>query len=439
MTIEGKIVNIEGVKLGRIEIDKTGIITKITEPMGQADFVFKEELIFPGFIDVHVHAREDVSHSQDYKEDFATASAAAINGGVVAIAEMPNNPVPPIDDESYAEKRALFCSAPIHRPSEQPINGHATRPEIVLYAGIGANTRPLAIKVPYKVFMGPSVGDLFFKSFDQLELAIEKYRGQSVSFHCEDPEVLEKNKNQPTHELRRPKEAEIVAINFALKMIEKYKLQGKICHVSTKEGLANIISAKKRGVDVVCEVAPHHLYFDLETINKDLNSDTATYRSDMLRWLQVNPPIRGREDRLALLNGLKNGDVDFLATDHAPHTKEEKLKGLPDGRQATSGMPHLDTYGLFVCWLMKEQQFTPEDIARVCSFNPGKFLSQFLNNQYGKIAEGYVGSLTIIDLGQSTTVKAENLKTKCGWSPFEGVAFPGKVVNTIIKGKGLKG
>jgi len=98
-SIEGIIVNTDGQKRGRIEIDRnTGLIARVGEPMGGANVVLKDELIFPGFVDIHVHARECADHSQDYKEDFKTAGEAAINGGVVAFMEMPNNPVPPVDD-----------------------------------------------------------------------------------------------------------------------------------------------------------------------------------------------------------------------------------------------------------------------------------------------------------------------------------------------------
>lgn len=403
LTIEGIIVNKDSQKRGRIEIDQeTGLIVKVSEPTGGADVVFNDELIFPGFIDLHVHAREDESHKQDYKEDFITAGEAAINGGVVTFAEMPNNPIPPIADQSYIKKLELTKKSPV---------------PILLYAGIGPNTKPLSKKVPYKVFMGPSIGELFFNSKEQLEEVIKLYEGQSVSFHCEDPEILEVNKNQSTHKLQRPAGAEISAVDFTLKLIEKYKLQGKICHLSTKEGLEKIIDVKKRGLNVTCEVAPHHLYFD-EVILNEQNR----------KMFQVNPPLRTKEDRLALIASLKNGDIDFLATDHAPHTIEEKEKGI-------SGMPHLDTYGLFITWLIKEHNFTAEEIARVCSINPANFINQFTENKYGKIEEGYVGSLTILDMNNPVTITKDILKTKSGWSPFLGIEFPGRVAMTIIKGK----
>ncbi len=402
ISLEGKIVNMDRVFRGRIEIGESGIINRIGEPTGDADFIFKDELIFPGFIDLHVHAREDTSHTQDYKEDFVTAGQAAINGGVVAFAEMPNNPVAPTDDKSYADKKELIKKSAVG---------------VVLYAGIGVNTKPLSVKVPYKVFMGPSVGSLFFESLAELEEAIKEYKGCAISFHCEDPKILEENASKPTHLLRRPVSAEISAIDFALQMIEKYNLAGKICHCSTEDGIEKIKNAKMRKVNVVAEVTPHHLFFD-ETM-PNLNKKN----------LQVNPPIRQtKENRLALIEALRRGDIDYLATDHAPHTIEEKEKGI-------SGMPHLDTYGAFVTWLMQKHSFSASDVARVCSVNPGIFIKQFIDDKYGEVRAGYVGSLTVIDMSKSVTITKNQLKTKCGWSPFEGVTFPGQVVMTVVRGK----
>ncbi len=402
LTIEGKIVKNGQITEQRIEIDQNGIISKIGVPTGIADFIFKDELIFPGFIDLHVHAREDMSHTQEYKEDFITAGEAAINGGVVAFADMPNNPVPPVDEISYKNKNNLAekCGVPV-----------------LLYAGIGNNTMPLKKKVPYKVFMGPSIGDLFFSSLESLEKVISKYHGQNVSFHCEDPKILEENKNAETHEKKRPPTAEISAIDYALMLIEKYNLIGKICHCSTIEGIEKIIKIKSRGVKVTVEVTPHHLYFDETMIEEGRIK------------FQVNPPIRQTEEnRLALIKMLKNGEIDYLATDHAPHSIEEKEKGI-------SGLTHLDTYGSFVTWLMVEHGFTAEDIARVCSHNPANFMNNFVNERYGQIAEGYIGSLTVIDMNKKINITKDILRTKNHWSPFLGITFPGSVVLTVIKGK----
>ena len=404
-SIEGIIANI-GLRK-RIEIDTTlGLFSSILEPTGIADFLLESEIIFPGFIDLHVHAREDMSHSQEYKEDFISAGRAAINGGVVAFAEMPNNPIAPVDDISYQNKNILAQKSPI---------------TVLLYAGIGPKTIPLSRKVPYKVFMGPSVGELFFTSQEDLEKVIVKYAGQCVSFHCEDPEILEENKNNSSHILRRPPEAEMKAIDFALMLIRKYNLFGKICHCSTLSGIEKIIQAKKEGLNVVVEVTPTHLFFDSSMVEGEKG-----------KFLQMNPPVRiSKENRLGLIEHLRLGNIDYLATDHAPHTIEEKEKG-------TSGIPQLDTYGPFVSWLISEHNFSFEDIVRVCALNPGVFINQFIDQKYGKIEVGYVGSLTVLDLARPVLIDKKMLKTKCGWSPFEGFTFSGSVVMTIVKGKILK-
>lgn len=409
-TIEGILINHDEQFEGRIEINtETHLIEKVGKPQGNADLKAGDSLIFPGFVDLHVHAREDISNTQSYKENFLTMSKAALHGGVVCVGDMPNNLVAPVNDARYHEKEILAKTSLI---------------DVVLYGGIGPETSPLSFPVPYKVFMGPSIGDLYFTSKAQLEQSIARYQGQNISFHCEDPEILERNKGQESHELQRPRKAEIEAVDFALFMIEKYDLQGKLCHCSTKEAIEKVAQVKKKGLKVSCEVTPHHLYFD-ETM---LSQETRP-------WLQVNPPLRTREDRLALVQGLRDGTINFLASDHAPHKREEKLKGI-------SGIPHLDTYGICSSWLMKVHNFSPSDIARICSWNPGRFLQPFLKREYGRgfgrIEEGYVGSLTILNPNTPTIIEMGKLKTKCAWSPFEGMEFPGKVEYTVIKGKAYK-
>lgn len=407
LRVEGMIANHDRVFEGAVEIDTaTGLIVSVGPKTGRSDLDIGDALIFPGFGDIHIHARDDAGGTQRYKEDFATASAAALHGGVTHVADMPNNPIAPVDDARYAEKERLAAKSAVH---------------VTLYAGIGPETEPLARHVPYKAFMGPSVGDLFFASQEQLEAVIARYRGRNVSFHCEDPVILQESKGAPTHEARRPARAEIAATEFALFLIERYNLQGKLCHYSTGDGLRRIAAAKSRGVRVTAEVTPHHLYFD-ETMLTDSNRLA----------LQMNPPLRGSEDRLALIEALRGGLLDYVATDHAPHTLEEKAHGV-------SGVPLLDTYGAFATWLMREQGFSAQDVSRVCAYNPGRFVKEFLpagfGEGYGVVAPGYVGSLTILDLDAPWTVRREEMRTKCAWSPFEGFTFPGRVRATVIHGR----
>lgn len=390
----------------RIEIDtRSGRIASVAEPESTApaaDLVLDGSYtIFPGFVDWHVHSREDVTGAQSYKEDFRTAGEAAIHGGVVAFAEMPNTPEPPVDDASYAARRELVthCAA-----------------DVLLYAGIGPTTRPLSFPVPYKAYMGPSIGELFFRDEESLRHALARYRGQFVAFHAELPEVLRRHQNAPSHAERRPPEAEVGAIELALRLSENYGLEAHICHLSTADGLELIRSARRRGQPVTCEVTPHHLYYDLD------NAESFARPG----YLQCNPPIRTRLDRIALLEGLKSGDIDFLATDHAPHSLDEKDRG-------TSGVTHLDTYGPFASWLV-EEGFSLRDVERVCAEAPGRLLSRFLPRRYGKIAVGYAGSLTILE-DRAVTIRRDRLRTRAGWSAFEGRSFAAQVRHTVVRGR----
>jgi dihydroorotase len=316
---------------------------------------------------------------------------------------MPNNPAAPVDDATYAVKERLVANERL------PVT-------FTLYGGIGPGTRPLSRCVPYKAYMGPSVGTLFFTSLEQLDETLAAYRDQSVSFHCEDPVLLEKHKDAPTHEARRPPECELSATRFALTMIEKHRLLGKLCHYSVAEGLPLIRSAKARGLPVTAEVTPHHVFFDTATIT-DANRP----------WMQMNPPLRSPADRAAMLEALRDGTADYLATDHAPHTLAEKMRGM-------SGQPHLDTYGPFVTWLIVEQGFAPQRIAATCCANPGAFVNPFQAKRFGRLLPGYAASLTVLNLRRPTTIRRDTLRTRCGWSPFEGVTFPGVVEAVLVDG-----
>lgn len=416
--IEANIVTSKESKRSQIRFDESsGLIVEVGDlgvSRDKLDYYYGDDcLLFAGMGDVHIHAREDVSQKNVYKEDFTSARSAMHNGGLCHAGDMPNNPVPPIDDKSYDEKFKLALKA---------------QGELWIYAGIGPETRPLSYKVPYKVYMGPSVGELFFKDLTSLDETLVNYQGQVVSFHCEDPEILEKSKNASHHHERRPVQAEVVATRDALKLIEKHKLIGKLCHYSSGQGLNLIREARKKGLKVQIEVTPQHLYYDIDQI-KEENFNT----------YQMNPPIRFSEDRKTLLDALKKGEIDFLATDHAPHTFEEKQKG-------TSGLTGLDTFGPFVTWLI-QNGVSPERVSKMASENPGDFFNQFLpswsrisplfkamGKGVGYLEPGYRANFSILNLNKPLVVTREFLKTKPGHSPFLNVTFPGQVEALFIGG-----
>ena len=414
--IAGKITNFNKTFFGTIYFnEKSGLIEHLSEEIEKDAVLYPTDscVIFSGFGDIHVHSREDVSQKHIYKEDFISCSNSAINGGLTFFADMPNNPIPPVDETSYNQKHELTKKANF---------------PIFLYAGIGKNTRPLEKKVPYKVYMSHSIGDLFFDNRKNLEEVLKYYKNQSVSFHCEDPLILEQNKNKTVHEKKRPSEAEVIATENAIELVQKYNLKGKLCHYSTKLGLKKIIEAKKQGLNLECEVSPIHLLFDMSVLSPSNQ-----------KYFQMNPPLRHIEDREFLMESLKNGIIDHLATDHAPHTLEEKKNGI-------SGISQLDAYGLFVTHLILEEKVDLNIISKICTENPGNFINQFLNenkintygNGFGKVEKGYVANFTILNLEKRTVLKKENIKSKSKWSIFEDFKFPGSIEAVYVLGKKVK-
>src|SRR5438477_12726609 len=154
--IEGRLADVDGVCRAQLRLAGS-VIAELGQNRGTPTHVFNDDcLIFAGMGDIHIHARDDVTGKETHKETFETASAAALHGGVIHVADMPNNPAAPVDDASYAAKENVVATANL------PV-------AFTLYAGIGPNTRPLSRTVPYKAYMGPSVGDLFFTSLDDLD------------------------------------------------------------------------------------------------------------------------------------------------------------------------------------------------------------------------------------------------------------------------------
>ncbi len=385
MIVEGVLVDaLDGERRGQVEI-RDGMIARVGDGLGTPDIKCQEgQLIFPGFGDIHVHLRE----GQEHKEDYATGAAACLQGGVTFCLDMPNNPKPPID------------GAGVHR---KLVKAEAGAPVAIgIYAGVGPETQPFN-HTHYKAFMASSFGPLYFDSLPQVEQTMPRYRGCKVTFHCEDPELITE------HE--RPAEAERVAVELACRL--KEHLDVNVAHLSTKAGLDAIRAAAHKPK---CEVTPHHLYFDV--VNRE--------RMERKTLLRMNPPLREPRDREALLEAFANGEIDFLATDHAPHTLEEKLSSSPP-----AGVPMLDTYGAFVAWLIVERKLTPQHLARHASYLPG----QWFGGPHGRIGPGFRGDLAILDLTKPWTVRAEDLRTKCGWSPFEGQTLPGQVAYTVCAGR----
>lgn len=402
--LEGDLIESTGRERSRLRICRdSGLILERGQLSGVPDVEWPEGVIVcPGFIDIHVHCRDDPGGTQRHKEDYTSASEAAIQGGVVLVGDMPNNPDPPSNSEAYLKKRALADERSLI--------------DVVLYGLLVKGGEPFRDDIPWKCYFGPSVGDVDAWGDSTVEQVLEPFRGQTVMFHAEDPTILANCADQPTHEERRPPEAEIEAIRTILKVCRSLEIHAHIAHLSTAGGLELIEQARSEGQKVTTEVAPHHLSFDNEN----------RHQFEYGKWLQMNPPLRTPRDREILRQGLISGSIDCLATDHAPHSLEENAEGI-------SGVPLLDTFGAYLCRLADEGIPWQTLVDRV-STTPARIFSNFIDGNFGDLQPGSVASLTVLDLREAWSIRREEVRSRAGWSPFEGSDFPGRVIETVIRG-----
>ncbi len=424
--ITGRTVFPDGVSSSRIGIDPTsGTIISIEK---STELISSNQLIFPGFIDVHVHAREYAKpEASDLpavarwetacrKEVFATAGEAAINGGVTLIAAMPNDPIPPDNSERYFQKIQLAKSSPCL---------------VIPFACATPASEPWT-DVPYKVYLDSTPSASSFDHWNGLQETLSRYKGCRVFFHAEDPDVLRQFPEGSPRWRNRPPEAEVSAVRKLLEITAKYDLRSHICHISTSKAVM-LVQDYNRNSDnkVTSEATPHHLFFSIID-EKAVSADGRPIPN--ADFLECNPPLRSEQDSAFLVDALKDGHIDILASDHAPHTIEDKRNGAP-------GMPHLDTLGPFAGWLMNKHGFSPERIAEILASVPARIFSPDLEIPQGIIAVGMAASLTILDLDRETVVDQDGIrdrgpfKTRCAWSPFTGFSFPASVSATILHGR----
>ncbi len=419
LVIEGKFVNPRGIFEGYVGIDN-GRIEKVSLSSLEGEEKIKATngcLVFPGFIDIHVHLREDGSGKWTHKEDFKTGSMAAVHGGITCVVDMPNTPATGTTLDRIKTKRELAEKKAVI--------------DVLFYGGVSQdnleNLREMEKEiVGYKAFVCESTGKMFI-SYRELERAMHAIitTHLPLTVHCEDQNIINSNKSlleskdtkDPSlHAEIRSEQAEVEAVSKVLSLM-KDSIHLNIAHVSTSGAMDLIKRVKKEGHKVTCEVTPHHLFFT----KKDMRTKGA--------YLKMNPPLRTEASRASLIEAIKDGTVDFLASDHAPHTIDEKSGNWDE---APSGVPNLDTYGMVVAWLIKTVGISPETIARITSHNPAMFLGA---DDRGKIDEGYAACLSVLDLKKETRVSNDKIYSKCGWSPFEGYRMPGCVKHTIVNGR----
>lgn len=341
--------------------------------------------VLPAFVDLHCHWR---TPGFEYKEDIATGSAAAAAGGYTFVNLMPNTkPVCSSADIAHSvmaeAERIGLCAANQTVSITQNFDGRTLD---------HLKTLPEDLKFITEDGKGVQSGNVMAKAF-----AIAAQRGLTIMSHAEDMDIS-------PWDYRLAENIETVR---NLHLSEYYGTRLHMCHVSTKEAVEAIGAAKWKGVPVTCEVTPHHLWF----------ADT-DYR--------VNPPIRKAEDVDALIEAIRLGVVDAIATDHAPHTDEEKAAGA-------AGMVGLETaFGVCYTKLCKEKGLPLARLAELMSTAPAEILGLA---GHGRVLPGYAADLALVELDTPYTVDKNDLHSKSHNCPYDGAQLFGRVDLTIKGGK----
>ncbi len=394
--IEGD-VGISGGKIAKI-----GTITE----KGGAERDCTGLFILPGAIDMHVHFR-DPGFTE--KEDFHTGSCAAAAGGITTVIDMPNTNPPTLTCEALAEKRAIAAEKSVVNYGFYMALSENNLDEIKNAENIAG----------VKLFLGSTTGNLLV----QKESAIEELLrlGKFVITHAEDENIIKANVAQykdaidpKVHSLIRSPKAAYEAVKYILHLAKKHNARIHITHSSTA-GEVELLR-KFKGSGVSADSTTHHLYL------------TDAAYAERGNFVKMNPPLRSNEDRQALWKALKDGAIQVVATDHAPHTKAEKEQSY---QKAPSGVPGEETLLPLLLDSVNHGDLSLNDVCKLICVNPAALLH--IPNK-GKIEEGYDADLAIVDMSLTQEVGARGYFTKCGWSPFSGWKLKGWPVTTIVNG-----
>jgi dihydroorotase len=354
--------------------------------------------VFPGLVDVHVHLREP---GGEHKEDFYSGTCAALAGGITSVLAMPNTSPPIINSSAFHNA--------LQRASKKAVCDYG------LYVGgtleNSLEAAELHEAAALKLYIGSSTGSLLVDQLPAQLAHFEHYPRQKIlAVHAEDEAAVQYYAKLG---VRRPPICAALATSHVIALAEHLKRRIHICHVSTGYELEIIKAAKQRGLDITCEVAPHHLFLSTED-------------EFHLRALgQVNPPLRSPEDVSSLWAQLDH--VDLIATDHAPHTLEEKASESPP-----SGMTGLETSLALMLTAASQGRISLPRISELMAQYPSEI---FGFRSKGRIEQGYDADLALVDLNETWLVRNEDLHSRCGWTPFAGHTLHGRVKQTYLRGR----
>lgn len=368
--------------------------------------------VLPGLIDMHVHLREP---GFEGKEDIESGSKAAVAGGFTNICCMPNTN--PVCDNAVVVSYIKYRQSQVNLCKISPIGAITKGEEGKQMADIGKMKEAGAVAISDD---GRSVMDS-----NIMRLAMEYASGFGIKClcHCEDINlvdggVVNEGFNSTLTGLKGSlRAAEDIMIARDIALAESLNVPVHICHVSTYSGVEIIRSAKKRGVKVTAETCPHYFILTDDIIT---TYDTNT---------KVNPPVREEKDKKAIIKGLKDGTLDCIVTDHAPHSEKDKAV---EYNLAAFGMSGIETsFALSYTYLVRTGILTLSELAERMSLNP----ASILNLDGGELKEGASADITVVDLTENYVIDSENFLSKGKNTPFNGYEVYGKIKYTVVDGE----
>ncbi|HVW66525.1 MAG TPA: dihydroorotase family protein [Candidatus Peribacteraceae bacterium] len=434
LLLHGGTIVSEGLESRDDLLFENGIVKDIARYIEESDeeIDVTGKLLLPGFIDCHVHFREP---GLEQKETMETGAAAALAGGVTTVLDMPNTIPPTVTVSALADKvrraeEIKNCDIRFFFGITQDVHLAALRELLDSTASDMKHLRSRLAGV--KIFLDHSTGDQKVEDalLDDLFQACADHNLPLVA-HCEDPDENAKAAMQNTrtgvavHSLLRPATSEAIAIERAINLARKHGTHLHVAHLTTEGGIDLVRKAKADGLRVTCEVTPHHLILTTDDYEK------------LGTLIKVNPPIRSAKHRFALWQGIIDGVVDCVSTDHAPHTLQEKQN--PEPLKAPSGLPGTETMIPLLLSVAAGHWPNPlepnatcppitiKDIVRLCFENPNRI---FKLGKQG-IEKGVKTDIVIVDPNTTWTIDAAKLHSKCGWSPYDGWSVKGKVEGVL--------
>lgn len=391
-----------------------GIIKSITDETPAADKTYdlKGKMVLPGLIDMHVHFRDP---GLEYKEDILSGSLAAVAGGVTAVCPMANTK--PVNDNSFITKYMADKGREIGICDIFPVGAvsKGMKCEELTEFGEMVAAGACAFSDDGKPVLGSEI----------MRRALEYSSGfgKMILSHSEDHElagqgVIHEGEASAITGLRGiPSETEEIMIARDILLAKLTGGHVHICHISSRYGVELVRWGKSKGINVTCEVTPHHFTLtDKELLTYDTN-------------YKMNPPLRTADDVLAMKEGLVDGTIDCIATDHAPHSKDEKFQEFD---LAPFGITGLQTLVPLTLNLMREGLINENDFSRLCSYAPAKLLGL---NDRGEIKEGLIADIAVIDPDKEYVFNTKLNKSKSINSPFLGKTLKGLCVQTFKNGK----